>query len=88
VTLIETLERVGIPKEYSKKKFLPDLDWSEIDNYDIDDKIEKTLGTEREEYGMGMGGEMGYGLGPGGVPPLPSQGMNYGSQITPPIPGV
>lgn len=66
ITLIESLERVGVPKEYSKKKYLEDIDWAEVDNYQIGDDIEKKLGTapkEEEEFGMGGMGGMG------GVPP-------------------
>lgn len=59
VNLIESLERIGVPKEYSKKKFLEDFDWSEIDSYQIDQDIDKKLGiAPKEEEGMpGMGGE-------------------------------
>jgi len=68
INLIESLERIGVPKEYSKKKYLEDIDWSEVDNYQIGEDIEKKLGTapeEEEEFG-GMGGIGGGGMG---VPP-------------------
>ena len=68
INLIESLERIGVPKEYSKKKYLEDLDWGEIDNYQIGQDIDKKLGTEpkeeEDEFGMGNMGSMG-----GGVPP-------------------
>jgi len=56
--LIETLERVGIPKEYTKKKYLSNIDWEDLKNYEVGEKIEKELGTEKEEdpMGGGMGG--------------------------------
>lgn len=58
--LIETLERVGIPREYTKKKYLSNIDWEDLKNYEVGEKIEKELGTEKED-GMdpsmtGMGG--------------------------------
>jgi hypothetical protein len=65
VGLIESLERVGIPKEYSKKKYLSNFDWEEIKKYDIDEKVEQTLDpTKKEDDGMGgMGGAGGFGGG-------------------------
>ena len=66
--LIETLERIGIPKEYTKKKYLSQIDWDEVKKYEIDDKIDKTIdpSKEAEEGGFAMGGlgsEGGYGGG-------------------------
>ena len=61
VGLIESLDRIGIPKEYSKKKYLSNFDWEEIKKYDIDEKVETTLDpTKKEDDGMGgMGGGFG-----------------------------
>jgi hypothetical protein len=67
--LIENLERIGIPKEYTKKKYLSQIDWEEVKKYDIEEKLEKTIdtGEEGEEGGMGgmggFGGEGGFGGG-------------------------
>ena len=60
-TLIETLERIGIPKEYSKKKYLTQIDWDDVKKYEIEANLDKDLGTEKEEEpGMGgMGGVSG-----------------------------
>jgi len=60
-TLIETLERVGIPKEYTKKKYLTNIDWEDLKNYEVGEKIEKELGTDKSDEDMlgGMGGGMG-----------------------------
>ena len=33
--LVETLERIGIPKEYSKKRYLTSVDWEEVKKYEI-----------------------------------------------------
>lgn len=57
-SLIETLERIGVPKEYSKKKYLTDIDWAEVDKYKTEEKIDKELGTEKpeEEEMPGIGG--------------------------------
>jgi len=69
-TLIENLERIGIPKEYSKKRYLSQIDWEEVKNYEIDSKIDKELktkpGQEEDEAG-GMGGLGGMGGFGGGV---------------------
>lgn len=63
--LIESLERIGIPKEYSKKKYLSHFDWEEIKKYDIDQKVETTLDpTKKDEDEMGgLGGGGGFGGG-------------------------
>ena len=74
-TLVENLERIGIPKAYSKKKYLSQIDWEEVKKYEIDQKIEKTLDPKKrtsDEMGMGglgpLGGEYGGmgGAGPEG----------------------
>ena len=64
VGLIESLERIGIPKEYSKKKYLSHFDWEEVKKYDIDQKVDETLDTSKKEDD-GMGG-LGSGGGFGG----------------------
>lgn len=62
-TMIENLERLGVPKEWSKKKFLTDMNWDEIGKYGVDQKLDKELGTQKpgEEETTGFGG--GYGGG-------------------------
>ena len=66
VGLIESLERIGIPKEYSKKKYLSNFDWEEVKKYDIDQKVDQTLDPSKKDDemggmgGAGMGGGMGY----------------------------
>jgi hypothetical protein len=66
--LIENLERIGIPKEYSKRKYLSQIDWEEVKKYEIDEKIDKSLdSSSKEEEGLGgmggMGSEGGFGGG-------------------------
>jgi len=61
VGLIEGLERIGIPKEYSKKKYLSNFDWQEIKKYDIDEKVEQTLDPSKKDDEGGMGGMGGMG---------------------------
>lgn len=63
-SLVETLERVGIPREYSKKKYLSQIDWQEVKKYEISGKIERELDPEKKKEEEGMGG-MG-GMGPAG----------------------
>jgi len=60
VGLIENLERIGIPKEYSKRKYLTQFDWDDIKKYEIEQKVEKTLDTSKKEE------EGGFGPAPGG----------------------
>lgn len=49
ISLIENLERIGIPKEYSKKKYLSNFDWDTINAYSVDQKVEKALEPSKEE---------------------------------------
>lgn len=62
-TLVENLERIGIPKEYSTKKYLSQIDWDEVKKYDIDQKIDKNLDPEKKAEDEGMGGMGGINLG-------------------------
>jgi len=60
--LIETLERIGIPKQYTMKKYMTNIDWEDLKNYEVDEKIEKELGTKpQEDAGGGFGGAPGMG---------------------------
>lgn len=61
-TLVRTLEEVGVPKEYSKKKYLHGIDWDEVENYEIDSTIDKKVGVKKDEEG-GIGGMGGMGGG-------------------------
>ena len=54
--LVETLERIGIPKDWSKKKYLSSIDWVEVEQYEIDTKIDKNLGTDKDEEPGTLGG--------------------------------
>lgn len=56
VNLIESLERIGVPREYTKKKYLTDIDWEEIKNYLTGEKIDKTLNLEPEDQNQELGG--------------------------------
>lgn len=60
-TLVETLERIGIPREYSKKKYLSSIDWDEVKKYEVETNLEKGTNEEEESGGMGgMGGMPTY----------------------------
>jgi hypothetical protein len=61
ISLIESLERVGIPKKYSLKKYLSNIDWTEVKKYDIDDKVEKSLDPTKKEDELGGGTGGGFG---------------------------
>jgi hypothetical protein len=68
--LIESLERIGIPREYTKKRYLTQLDWEEIKKYEIDEKVDDALDPtkkdEGDEFGMGPMGAVGGAPPPGG----------------------
>ena len=60
VNLIESLERIGVPKEFSKKKYLTTFDWDSVKKYEIDTNVEKALDpTKKDEDEMGGMGGMG-----------------------------
>lgn len=67
VSLIESLERIGVPKEYTKKKYLEDIDWDEVQNYQIDSDIDKKLGITPKEEEQGFGGGGSFGGMSGGI---------------------
>jgi hypothetical protein len=73
--LIESLERIGVPKEYTMKKYLPQLNWEDIKRYEIDEKVDKAIDPTKKEDEFGMGGlgvEPGGGFGgPVGGAPIP-----------------
>ncbi len=73
--LVETLERIGIPREWSKKRYLSNIDWNEVKKYEIDTKIDQTIGTQPQTAmgDMGMGGFAATGMVPGAAP-LPGVG--------------
>lgn len=54
--MIDTLERIGIPKEYAKRKYLSQIDWSEVAKYQTEEEIEKGMGTDKKEEEPGFGG--------------------------------
>lgn len=56
VTLIENLERIGISKEYTKKKYLSQFDWHDVENWETNENIEKNLGSDEEADEEEMGG--------------------------------
>ena len=61
--LIEGLERVGIPKSYSRKKYLTQIDWDEVKKFEADEALETTLDPSKKEDEMGGLGGMGGGMG-------------------------
>jgi len=61
VSLIESLERIGVPKEYSKKKYLTTFDWDAVKKYEIDANVEKTLDPTKKDEDEMLGGAGGMG---------------------------
>jgi len=55
-SLIENLERLGIPKEYAIKKYLHGIDWDEIEKYKTEKEIEDKVNPKEEENQFGGGG--------------------------------
>ena len=54
-SMVRSLEEIGVPVEYSRKKFITQIDWDEIDRYKSKGKIETLTGEKNEEPGMGGG---------------------------------
>jgi hypothetical protein len=71
INMIRSLQEVGIPIEWSKKKYLTNIDWVEVEKFETDEKIDqeftKPIDKDIEDTNAGgMGGGMG-GLGMGGL---------------------
>lgn len=70
--LVQTLETIGIPREWAKKKYLTSIDWDEVKKHEIDAKIDQNLKLpspdELASMAAGLGGVGGMG-GLGGMPP-------------------
>ena len=64
--LIQSLEGIGIPKSYTRKKYLPNIDWEAVEKHETDEKIEKTLDPAKKAEDEGMMGGMGGGAYGGG----------------------
>jgi hypothetical protein len=58
--IIEALAALGIPKPYLKRKYLPDLDWDEIEKAVSEEKLKVETGEEKSEDDQ-FGGGGGYG---------------------------
>jgi hypothetical protein len=63
VGLIESLDRIGIPKEFSKRKYLSNFDWTEITKYSIDQKVEQSLDPSKKDDDLMNPGVGGGGFG-------------------------
>ena len=62
---------MAFQKNSLRRSILQDIDWNEVDNFQIDSDIEKKLGiAPPEEIGFGGGFAIGGAQGvPGAVPP-------------------
>ena len=54
--LIRSLEEIGIPKEWAKRKYLPQIDWIDLEHFETNEKIDKTTGEENKDDEIGGGG--------------------------------
>lgn len=65
---IDALAAMGIPKDYLKKKYLPDFDWDKIENAVAKEKLDAEINDSSVGSGDMMGGMMSGGMGgmPGG----------------------
>jgi len=48
-TMVNSLKELGVPLEYSKKKFITQIDWDEVDQYKTKEKIEDIETGEDED---------------------------------------
>jgi hypothetical protein len=57
VTMVNSLKEIGVPLEYSKKKFITQIDWDEVAEYVTKEKMDKIeKGGDEEDGGGGYGG--------------------------------
>jgi len=55
VTMVNSLKEIDVPLEYSKKKFITQIDWDEVKEYETNEKIDKLSGNGEEQDQMGGG---------------------------------
>jgi hypothetical protein len=81
INMIRSLQEVGVPIEWSKKKYLTSVDWTEVEKFETDEKIDKEftkpIDKDIEDTSSGgMGGMGGLGgmdmSGLGGLGSVPS----------------
>lgn len=53
VSMVNSLKEIGVPLEYSKKKFITQIDWDEVDEYITREKLDKLEGSSEENDGSG-----------------------------------
>ena len=41
--MIQTLTEFDIPKEYLVKKYLPNIDWEEVEKFRVESKLDKKI---------------------------------------------
>ena len=65
---IDALAAMGIPKDYLKKKYLPDFEWDKIENAVAKEKLDVEINDSAVGSGDMLGGSMSGGMGgmPGG----------------------
>lgn len=51
--IMETLEGMGIPREWTKKKYLPEYDWDEIEKTQAEEQLKKEAGVEKKDETSG-----------------------------------
>lgn len=54
--LMEALKTMGVPTEYMKKKYLPQLDWDEIEKYSAMETLNQETSEEPPDQSAMMGG--------------------------------
>ena len=55
--LIEALKMLGVPENWLKKKYLPNINWDEVSKFASEEKLEKEIGEQPpDQEQMGMGG--------------------------------
>jgi hypothetical protein len=56
--LIEALKTLGIPMSWLKKKYLPNIDWDEVQRHSAEETIQQETGEEKSDQDQmgGMGG--------------------------------
>jgi hypothetical protein len=65
--LIEALRSLGVPVEWLKKKYLPNIDWEEIEKFNAEEIVKKELGDVPSDQETMGGGTMLGGIGGGMV---------------------
>jgi len=56
VSMVRSLEDIGVPLEYSRRKYISQVDWDDVEKYKSASKLDKLTGEQGDEENSDMNG--------------------------------